>query len=179
MAPIEVLFGIMVAIFTLIGYARGFLRELGVTAVMVWTLFVLSLIGPLLERILGGDPLTANRAAVFSAGYLVIIIVAALVSYHGETLAFAGVSPQGVTGAVLNLLIGLVNGYLISGSLWYYMARFNYPIRFLGITSQGLSSVAQALQPYLPPALLGQPVLLGQNMLLYLSVLLIMAKVIR
>lgn len=61
MVPIEVLFGIMVLLFTLIGFARGFLKELGVTAMMVWTLFVLSLLGPLVERVVGADALNARQ----------------------------------------------------------------------------------------------------------------------
>ncbi|MCE5259028.1 MAG: hypothetical protein LLG44_08230 [Chloroflexi bacterium] len=179
MVPVEVVFGIMVLIFTLIGFARGFLKELGVTAMAIWTLFVLSLLGPLVERMLGGGELSASRAQWLCAGYLLIIVGGALISYHGETLAFGGVPPRGMTGAVLGTMMGLVNGYLIAGSLWYYMARFNYPIRALGFTAEGLSPAAMAIQPYLPPALLGQPVLLGQSLLLYLSILLIVARVIR
>lgn len=179
MAPIEVLFGMMVLLFTLIGFARGFLRELGVTAMIIWTLFVLSLLGPILERLLGSDGLTERVTLGLCSGYLLVIIIAAVISYQGETLAFGGVSPRGITGLVLGAVMGLVNGYLIAGSLWYYMARFDYPIRWLGFTTAGLSPAAAAVQPYLAPALLGQPVLLGQSLLLYLSILLIIARVIR
>ena len=42
MAPIEVFFGAIVLIFALIGLVRGFLRELGVTTVMMFLLFFLS-----------------------------------------------------------------------------------------------------------------------------------------
>ena len=179
MVPIEVFVGIMVLLFTLIGFARGFLRELGVTAMMVWTLFVLSLLGPLVERLTGSDALSASQALWLCGGYLVILSVAALVSYHGETLAYGGVPPRGATGMVLGTMMGLVNGYLIAGSLWHYMARFAYPIRWLGFSAEQLSPAAMAMQPYLPPALLGQPILLGQSLLLYLSILLIIARVIR
>lgn len=179
MVPIEVLFGIMVLLFTLIGFARGFLKELGVTAMMVWTLFVLSLLGPLVERVVGADALNARQAVWLCVGYLVILAVAAVISYHGETLAYGGVPPRGATGLVLGTMMGLVNGYLIAGSLWYYMARFGYPIRWLGFTAERLSPAAEAMQPYLAPALLGQPILLGQSLLLYLSILLIIARVIR
>lgn len=179
MVPIEVVFGIMVLIFTLIGFARGFLKELGVTAMMIWALFMLSLVGPLLERLVGGEELSANKAQWICISYTIIIVLVAIFSYQGETLAFGGVPLRGLTGAILGTLMGLVNGYLIAGSLWYYMAHFDYPIRALGFTVEGLSPAAVAMQPYLPPALLGQPILLGQSLLLYLSILLIIARVIR
>ncbi|MHB9032866.1 MAG: hypothetical protein ACYC6L_07450 [Anaerolineae bacterium] len=180
MVPIEVLFGIIVVIFILVGFARGFLKELGVTAMIIWTLFVLSLLGPLFERLVGaGNELSDRQSVALCLGYLLLIVVAAVISYQGETLAYGGVPPRGLKGMVLGLMMGLVNGYLIAGSVWHYMARFNYPLSFLGFTSQGLSPAAGMLQPYLAPALLGQPVLLGQSLLLYLSILLIVARVIR
>lgn len=179
MAPIEVLFGVMMLLFTLIGFARGFLRELGVTAIIIWVLFVLSLLGPLVERALGTAVNSNSTILALCIVYLLLITIAAIISYQGETLAYAGTPARGITGLMLGLTMGLVNGYLIAGSLWHYMARFNYPIKWLGFTVEGLSPVAKALIPYLPPALLGQPLLLGQSLLLYLSILLILARVIR
>jgi hypothetical protein len=178
-APIEVLFGVMVLLFTLIGFARGFLKELGVTALIIWVLFVLSLLGPLVERLLGASVDSSGTILTMCVVYLLLIGIAAVISYQGETLAYGGTPPHGITGLMLGLTMGLVNGYLIAGSLWYYMARFNYPIKWLGLTVEGLSPIAKALIPYLPPALLGQPILLGQSLLLYLSILLIFARVIR
>lgn len=179
MAPIEVLFGVMVLLFTLIGFARGFLKELGVTAIMIWVLFMLSLLGPLVERALGKAVESNGTILTMCVVYLLLIAIAAVISYQGETLAYGGTPPRGITGLMLGLTMGLVNGYLIAGSLWHYMARFDYPIKWLGFTVEGLSPVAKALIPYLPPALLGQPILLGQSLLLYLSILLIIARVIR
>lgn len=186
MAPIEVMFGALVLLFMLIGLGRGFLRELGVTTVMVFVLFLLNLMGPTLnkglDRVLGaaaGEPQAARAALIECWIYVVVVIAAAVVSYQGETLAFAGQPPRGAQGAVLGLLIGLINGYLIVGSIWYYMDKFNYPIQWLGFSGTLLSSTAKAIIPLLPITLLGQPVLFGQGLLLYLAALLIVARVIR
>jgi hypothetical protein len=50
----------------------------------------------------------------------------------------------------MNAINGAVNGYLISGTIWYYLDRFDYPIRFLGLFSPPLTNLAQALLPFLP-----------------------------
>jgi len=80
---------------------------------------------------------------------------------------------------VLGLLTGMLNGYLIGGSIWFYMNKFDYPIAFLGFSAEKLSGLAREVIGFLPTNFLGQPVLLGQSLLLYLSVLLIIARVVR
>ena len=108
-----------------------------------------------------------------------VLIGAAFVSYQGETLAYAGQGVRGAQGVLLGLLVGLLNGYLITGSLWYYMDKFGYPFTFLGFKADTLSPVAQGILPFLPMRFLAQPVLLGQSLFLYLAVLLLIARVIR
>jgi len=107
------------------------------------------------------------------------VLVAAFISYAGETLAFRGERPGGVLGTVLGAVTGAANGYLIMGSVWYYLDRWDYALGFLGFTTQGLSETAQTLLQYLPPELLGQPLFLGQSWLLYLALFLLIARVIR
>ncbi len=186
MAPIEVFFGALVVMFGLVGLVRGFLRELGVTMVMVFALFFLSLVDSTVtrgvERLIEllGLKSDAGSVALYTCWlYLGVLMVAAFISYQGETLAFAGNNPPGTFGLVLGLLLGLVNGYLIAGSLWYFMDRFSYPITWLGFSAERLSPLASKLVPMLPSAFLGQDVLLGQSMLLYLSIVLLAFRVIR
>ena len=186
MTPIEVFFGALVIMFGLVGLVRGFLRELGVTMVMVFVLFFLGLVDPVvskgMERLLKllGAEASADKMALYTCWVLLAaIIIAAFISYQGETLSFAGSNPPGATGIVLGLMLGLVNGYLVAGSLWYFMDKFSYPITWLGFTTERLSPLASKIVPLLPSSFLGQEVLLGQSMLLYLSIILLIFKVIR
>lgn len=186
MAPIEVFFGTIVFIFALIGLVRGFLKELGVTMVMMFLLFFLSTFEPYLSKSL-------VRMVAAGARYLptqdqnfwqcviftVVIIATAFISYQGETLAFGGQPPKGGQGILLGSLTGLLNGYLIAGSLWFYMDKFSYPFKFLGFAPDKFSPLAREIIAYLPIRFLGQPIFLNQSLLLYLSVLLIIARVIR
>ncbi len=185
MAPIEVFFFGFVLLFGLIGCIRGFLRELGVTIAMMFLLFVLSLLDPymdtVLTKILGFVAPSAPSDIYRPVGawlFGLMTIGAAFAAYQGEALTFQGNS-VGVRNALLGSVVGLLNGYLIVGSVWYFLQRFAYPIAFLGLSAERLSPLAQELVAYLPGNLLGQPVLLGQNLFLYLSVLLLIARVIR
>jgi hypothetical protein len=185
-APTEVFFGAVVLIFVFIGLIRGFLRELGVTLVLMFLLFFLSRFEPELDR---GMVLVMDAGVrVFPTAepellpcLLLMFAVAgtAFISYQGETLTYGGQGPGGGLGILLGALTGLVNGYLITGSLWYYMHKFDYPLKFLGFAIDRLSPVAQTLVRFLPISFLGQPVLLGQSLFLYLGILLLLARVIR
>ena len=186
MAPIEVFFGAIVFVFALIGLVRGFLRELGVTLVMMFLLFFLSRFEPELDRgivplmHLGGRMFPGHEQELLPCLALMFVLIgAAFVSYQGETLAYAGQGVRGAQGVLLGLLVGLLNGYLITGSLWYYMDKFGYPFTFLGFQADTLSPVAQRILPFLPMRFLAQPVLLGQSLFLYLAVSLLIARVIR
>ena len=184
MAPIEVFFGAIVLIFALIGLVRGFLRELGVTTVMMFLLFFLSRFEAQLDRgmvkLMSADLVPAGEKDLWQCVLFVFVIAAAaFVSYQGETLAFGGQPPRGAQAVVLGLVTGLLNGYLIAGSIWFYLHKYGYPIAFMGFSAEGLSSFARGLIDFLPLTFLGQPVLLGQSLLLYLSGLLILARVIR
>ena len=158
-APIEVFFGALVIMFGLVGLVRGFLHELGVTMVMVFALFFLSLVDGVVTKgatrlaELLGLQAGADQVSLYTCWlYLLLIMVVAFISYQGETLAFAGAAPRGAPGVVLGLLMGLVNGYLIAGSLWYFMDKFNYPLTWLGFSADRLSSLATKLVPLLPTA---------------------------
>ena len=187
MAPIEVFFGVIVFVFALIGLARGFLKELGVTTVMMAILLFLSQFEHFLDAGLmralsiGGGQLSSpqNVEVVKCYFFIFVIIGAAFISYQGETLAFGGEPPRGTQGILLGLLTGALNGYLIAGSIWFYMDKFHYPLTWLGFSADKLSPLARNLVAFLPISFLGQPILLGQSLLLYLTVLLIVARVVR
>ena len=186
MAPIEVFFGAILLIFGLIGLARGFLKELGVTLPIMFLLFFLNQFRTQLDVGLA-KALGAGVSALSDARkdllqcwmYILLLIAAAFVSYQGETLAFGGQAPKGPQAILLGALTGLLNGYLVTGSIWYYMDKFGYPITLLGFSSDKLSAFAKGVIPFLPLNFLGEPILFGQSLLLYLSALLLLARVIR
>jgi uncharacterized membrane protein required for colicin V production len=182
--PIEAFFGILVVMFTVIGIIRGFLRELGVTLGMTFVLFILNLFDSQLT--VGLDKVFTvsakvlplpNQAVMSCWLYMVVISALAFTLYHGQTLAFPGDAPKGMSGVYLGGLVGALNGYLIAGSIWNYMHKYQYACSFF-FFDKGLTNLGQSLIEFLPLNLLGQPVLFGQSLLLYLATALLLARVI-
>ena len=182
MAPVEVFFGALLVIFMLIGLVRGFLKELGVATVMTLTLFFLTQFQKPLETGLSkaASVLGAEKGDLILCWvYLATIAIMAFISYEGETLGFGGRVMVGAQRVILGAVMGLFNGYLIAGAIWYYLDRYAYPITWLGFSADKLSATAKSLLPFLPNTFLGQPLFMGQSILLFLSMFLIIARVIR
>ncbi len=192
MEPIEVLWIVLVLLFGAIGLVRGFLKELGVTTTVCVAMYVISqwlekrgvtdmALGKAVEVAPGAfrafaadDP---RNALVRCLLYILIMAFMVFISYHGETLTFGGTPSKGSPGVLFNLMIGLLNGYLIVGTLWYYLDKYNYPTRLLGLYQGDLSPLAQTLRSLLlfnviPSAFL-EPVLI------FFILFLIIMRVIR
>jgi hypothetical protein len=177
-----VLWGVLIITFALVGIVRGFLKELGVTLVLLVLLFGLSRLEDRIPEYLTRAVATVGFAVpkatnpkgqlIWASFYVIVIVFVTLISYHGETLAFEGRPPKGPKGALFGLMTGLLNGYLISGSLWYFLDKYDYPIKLLYLFEEPLTKFAQSLIPLLPLTLL-------RPFLPFLVVVMIMARVIR
>jgi hypothetical protein len=141
MGPIEYLWFILTLMFVAIGVVRGFLKELGVTIVLIATLFGLDRIIPLTEQFISAGklepvfkPFTGVPAADEPTNLLLMVIfqglmlVAVFIAYQGETLAYEGSNPKFPVGTLLGALVGGVNGYLITGTLWWILDHYHYPV---------------------------------------------------
>ena len=153
MGPVEIVFLIIIALFGAVGYVRGYHRELGVTLLLLVSLFVLTIIDALIPglrdralALVGGSnsmQLLASRAIVYTL-FLVLVV---FITYSGETLVY----PGGGRSPALSLGTGLLNGYLFAGSVWYYLAQASWP--FLDI-HEPFTDFYHAAMRLLPPAIL-------------------------
>jgi len=157
MSPVEYFWGATVLTFAVVGVIRTYARELGVTTMCVAALLLLLEFGEPILRFLqdefgAGFPwlISARFAAGFHIGVFLVIV---FISYQGIALSFKGSHPTGVLSAFLGLTVGLVNGYLIAGTVWYYLNHYDYP--FGAVVESGLSSAASGILEILPPALFG------------------------
>ena len=172
MGPIEGGLGAIFAVFVFLGAIRGFLKELGLTTVMIVWLFGMDQIIPRLEDFIRQPGTFLERIGVTEATrniplsllFLVITLVVVYIAYQGETLAFEGSAPKGLQGVLLSLVIGAINGYLVVGALWWILNRYDYAL----LRAQGAFvnfSATSVLSPsadqivnqlrLLPPDLLG------------------------
>lgn len=164
MGPIELLFISVGVIIALIGLARGYVKELGNTLIIMSAIFLLTFLQDQITGVLtrvtqgvAGQP--TNNDVVMSTFFTLVFILIVFASYSGRTLEFNGTPAPAPGGTLLSLAIGAVNGYLIAGTLWYYQHVFNYPVQALTTDfSPTLTARANAMVPYLPPALFSEPV---------------------
>ncbi|MFQ5945507.1 MAG: hypothetical protein ACE5NC_04575 [Anaerolineae bacterium] len=168
MGAIELVWLVMIVIFALAGVVRGYPKELGTTTSILVALLVLNQWGAevfqgldaSLAGLTGVSLTEGDRVNLIQAGfYLALFIAMVFLSYHGETLAFRGDPPPGAAGVLINSANGAINGYLIAGTVWYYLDQFEYPIQLFGLFSPPLSDLATGLLPFLPVPLL-EPYLL-------------------
>ena len=168
MGPIEALWGIVVLFFVMISIVRGYNKELGSTVLILVALVALKLLdGPLttaVKAVFRGD---SQHLALMVTFQLVFILIVFAV-YSGETLVFRGQPRRGSSGLFFNIVFGLVNGILVAGTLWHYMALYKYPLPKSMLDASKLTEFAKSAPQYLPPTL---PATLLVAVLLFLIIL--------
>lgn len=192
MEPIEVLWIVIFLLFGAVGLVRGFLKELGVTTAVFVAIYIISQLlenRKVMDTMMGKavsvspgafsafaaeDPRSALLRCLF---YILVMIFMVFISYHGETLTFGGSPPKGLVGFFFNLMVGLLNGYLIAGTIWYYLDKYDYPTRLLGLYQGELSSQAEFLRSLLLFNLI--PANFQEPVLLFFIIFLIIMRVIK
>ena len=183
MVPLQVVFALIVGIWGLIGLVRGFSKEAGATLAIVLGMEFLNLFG---AKFIDGINRAAKigirgqaQAIVIPAEgtttfwfYVIVFVLVSLMGYQGETLGLSG-NVGRLKENVLGILIGLINGYLVAGNLWYFLDKFaKYNVPGLGIQPP-TTAAAQQIIHFLPYNLLREPMLMG---LLLLFLVLRIAK---
>ena len=147
-----------VVLFAIIGGMRGWAKELLVSFSVILALTFSTLLASYVPFV--RDVLQKNSPAIYF--WLRTIILGLLVFFGYQTpniQRFAGkVTREKLQDTILGVVLGALNGYLIAGTIWYYMADAGYP--FAGIVSppaDSIANVVNAMLHYMPPKLLGVP----------------------
>lgn len=164
MGLIEIYFGTITFIITLVGLAQGYSRELGRTMIILVVIFLLLFVNDQLNDILrtvgrlvfSFEELDTQRFFL-SGFYQIMFILTVFAGYAGRTIVFPGQEMRAPQGSVLNLLVGALNGYLIAGSLWYYQHVYDYPLATIGWMNTNLSPIASELVNFLPQYMMPEP----------------------
>ena len=167
MGLIEVYFGSIAGIVTMIGLAQGYARELGRSMIIIVAIFLLLYVqdrlNPILDQCMArwyspaGD---VERTAAVSEQLLPghLCRYRSFAGYAGRVITFSGQQWPMPQGAILSCLVGAVNGYLISGSLWYYQHIYGYPLSNLGMDKSGtVADRTRDLCAYLPQNVMPSP----------------------
>jgi uncharacterized membrane protein required for colicin V production len=165
MIPIEVLWIALIGVFGIIGMTRGIWKEVGATAILLLSLFTLFILQELIVGELAGvltaqlpsDAPENTDAAIY---YIAIVVFVAFISYQGVVLEFPVKRQTGPIKWIFGILGGLVNGYLVVGTVWNAVADAAY----FGIDdiATSLTPFHQTMVEYLPLSLMD-----SQDLILY------------
>jgi uncharacterized membrane protein required for colicin V production len=160
MLSLTVLFWVLVVLFAMIGAMRGWAKEILVVFSVILGLFLIIL----LETYVPFLKLDSDLPSTARLWIRVLIIgIMAFFGYQSPNL-------RGLSGgnrfvrekfqdALLGFILGALNGYLIFGSIWYFIDYANYPYEFI-IPPDPSTAAGQAaldLLSKMPPVYLVPP----------------------
>jgi uncharacterized membrane protein required for colicin V production len=162
MVGLHVVFWILVILFALIGMTRGWAKELLVTFSVILALFMIAV----LERWAPFFEAPADVALSAQQFWLRTGLLLALVFFGYQTPNIPKLAGTGrfvrdhLQDSLLGFVLGAVNGYLIWGTIWFYLNSAGQPFQQILIPppvgSQTEMAINQLLRA-LPPTWLDVP----------------------
>ncbi len=154
MIYLEAIFWMFVFVFAIIGTIRGWAKELLVTFAVILALFIMAVLQQFVPFIREaviiaekGDPQPVFWARTF------LLMALVFFGYQGPNIArLAGTNKfvrEKLQDSLLGLFLGAVNGYLVIGTLWYFLDKARYPFPELIVST--LSATAKEMIFLLPP----------------------------
>lgn len=159
MVSLIVVFWMYVLLFAVIGAMRGWARELLVSFALILALFIISVLERFVPFI--RDTLAIDPSMLFWVRCMVIV---ALVFFGYQTPNIPKLAASNrfardrLQDIMLGIFLGAVNGYLVAGSIWFYLNNAGYPFPNLISPPPGGTEVAtmtERMMALMPPDLLG------------------------
>jgi len=164
MVSIFFFFWFLVILFGVIGTMRGWAKEILVTFSVVIALFIITLLESYVPffRVFLENPQAGNVKNIFWIR-TALVVVLAFFGYQTPTLQrfVAGdkFNRERLQDSLLGFVLGFINGFLIIGSILYFMHNAGYPYpQFISAPmTQDAQDALNRLVVYLPPRWLGIP----------------------
>jgi len=163
MIGLNVLLWVFVVLFAIIGYARGYKRELLISCSVILTIYVITILESYIPFIRDtmvpnpGGPLFWIRLGIFA--FLVFF------GYQTPSIPRAALNDRfqikNPQDAIIGLVVGAFNGYSLFGTFWYYLDAAKYPIPFIAspeLVSKAGESFKQIID-FMPPSVMATPVI--------------------
>ncbi len=149
-------FWMYVILFAIVGFLRGWAKELlvGFAVVVAVALnFLLHTYAPMVKN------LPENDLTLF---WVRILILAAMTYFGYQTVISvarlqAGARRERLQDSLFGLFLGAVNGYLVTGTFWFYWDAAGYPGNFYQAGGAAAQKAIATMLNYMPPHLLGTP----------------------
>jgi uncharacterized membrane protein required for colicin V production len=156
MISLHVLLIIFIVLFGIIGSMRGWAKEVLVTFSIILAMFSLTVF----ENYITFFKETIKTATPATVFWIRSAILAGLVFFGYETPKIPRLADTGkfirnvLQDTLLGGFLGMVNGFLVIGSIWYFLHTADYPFSFVtapdATTVNGLASLNWV--QFLPPS---------------------------
>jgi uncharacterized membrane protein required for colicin V production len=173
MMSIVSFFWLCVALFAMVGWMRGWAKELLVTFSAILALGLNALLRRYVPFV---SDLPQNDITLF---WIQTIIMLVLVYFGYQTVSISRLTTRAarekVQDALFGGILGGFNGYLIVGSILYWMAVAEYPFKkfITAPTDPAIVNTVNQMMMYMPPQLLGEPGIYFAIVLAFIFVLVV------
>jgi hypothetical protein len=156
MMELTAVFWMYVILFGIIGGFRGWAKEL---LVLFAVLLAIAIDTVLLTYVESIRIIMTDRPGITQFGIrATLLLVLTFFGYQTPHLpAFGGgrFAREKLQDFLLGVVLGVVNGYFIAGTLWYFMHQAGYPLEYVRPLAD--PTVTADYMRYMPPVLLGIP----------------------
>ncbi len=175
MVSLGFFFFFLIALFAVIGAMRGWAKEVLVSFSVILALFMITV----LERYV---PVVSTSFTQGSTSQFwlrsIILIVLVFFGYQTPNLPRLGGTRfvrERLQDTLLGLFIGALNGYMIVGTLWFFLNQAGYPFPYITppVAGTDLGDAAIRILPWLPPRWLAPPVIYFAIALAFLFVIVV------
>ncbi|HPC06443.1 MAG TPA: CvpA family protein [Anaerolineaceae bacterium] len=163
MISLHVLFWVFIILFAVIGITRGWAKELLVLFSIILGLFLLGVLEKYVPYV-RDDLMTQSGDTVFWLRFGVIVVLV-FFGYETPNLPRLAESPKFMRekfqDSLLGFFLGAINGFMIFGTLWYFLDAAGYPFDVITAPVAGTAAGDAALKllAILPPEFLSIPVI--------------------
>jgi uncharacterized membrane protein required for colicin V production len=180
MIPIEFFWGILLLVLGVVGMVRGLMKELGASTILLLSLFALYVawdqLGSRLVTLVQGRVAGAQEVTIMAVYYIVAIVFIAYISYEGVVLRFPIRELRGIPKVAFGFLGGLLNGYLVVGTIWDVAANANYFLPKVSFLTGSPSKLHDSIIQFLPVTFMSS---FSPFIILVLGMILLLAIVLR
>ena len=158
MVSLVFVFWMYVILFAIIGGIRGWAKEILVTFSVILALTFITLLSNYMPFI--RDVLQKDSKPLYFWMRTFVLVLLVFFGYQTPNISrfAAKMTREKLQDAILGVFIGALNGYLIAGTLWFYLADAGYPFTNIITAPTGdIATQAEAMLHYMAPKLLGIP----------------------
>lgn len=158
MVSLTFVFWMYVVLFGIIGGMRGWAKEMLVSFSVILALTFTTLLSNYVPFI--RDVLQKDSKELYFWLRTIILILLVFFGYQSPNIPrfAAKMTREKLQDVILGVVIGALNGYLIAGTIWFYMSVAEYPFgKIISAPTGDLLTAAEAMLKYMPPRLLGIP----------------------